>query len=68
VDNYNTLVQPELDQRYLNRQVGQDIRGLQRDTRLQNSNLQELNRDTRALQGQGTPQFYMNHGNYYPGR
>lgn len=66
VDNYSTLVRPELDQRFLNRQLGGEIRGLQRDTRMQRSNLQQLNRDNRTLQGVGTPQFYQNTGSYYP--
>lgn len=66
VDNYTTLVRPELQQRQTNQQYGYQIRGLQHDTRLQGSNLQQLNRE-RALEGVGTPQFYQNTGSYYQG-
>ncbi len=64
VDNYTTLVKPQLDQRYLNQQYGRDIRGLQTDARLQGSSLQQINQ-SRQLQGISTPQFYMNYGSYY---
>jgi hypothetical protein len=64
VDNYTTLVRPQLDQRALNQQYGRDIRGLQSDSRLQGSSLQQINQ-SRQLQGVSTPQFYMNYGNYY---
>ncbi len=67
VDNYTTLVRPELEQRFLNRQLGNDIRGLQNSTRTQGMNLQQLNKDSRTLQGVGTPQYYQNYGNYYQG-
>ena len=62
IDNYTTLVKPQLDQRYLNQQYGRDIRGLQGDTRMQGQNLQQ---QSRQLQGVSTPQFYMNYGTYY---
>jgi len=64
VDNYTTLVRPQLDQRYLNQQYGRDIRGLQTDARLQGSSIQQINQ-SRQLQGISTPQFYMNYGSYY---
>ncbi|MEN6557819.1 MAG: hypothetical protein ABFC54_06535 [Thermoguttaceae bacterium] len=67
VDNYSTLVRPESDQRFLNQRFGSDIRGLQNSTRTQGINLQNLNQQNRTLQGVGTPQYYMNYGNYYPG-
>jgi len=67
IDNYTSLVRPELEQRYMNQRLGNDIRGLQNSTRMQGMNLQHLNRETRTLQGVGTPQFYMNYGNYYSG-
>jgi hypothetical protein len=67
VDNYSTLVRPQLDQRYQNQQFSGDIRGLQNNTRTQGVNLQNLNRDTRALQGVGTPQYYQNTQGYFPG-
>jgi hypothetical protein len=62
IDNYTTLVRPQLNQRVLNQQFGQDIRGLQSDTRLQGQNLMN---QSRQLQGVSTPQFYMNYGSYY---
>ena len=67
VDNYTTLVRPELEQRFLNRQLGNDIRGLQNYSRTQGQTLQQLNRDARTLQGIATPQYYQNYGNYYQG-
>ncbi len=67
VNNYQSLVRPEVEQRYLNQQFGHEIRGLERDTRMQGTNLQQINRQNRTLQGVGTPQFYMNYGNYYQG-
>lgn len=67
IDNYTSLVRPELEQRNVNQQYGRDIRGLERDTRMQGSSLQQLNKETRTLQGVGTPQFYQNYGNYYQG-
>jgi len=67
VDNYTSLVRPELEQRYLNRQVGNDIRSLQNYSRYQGLNLQQLNKDARTLQGIATPQYYQNYGNYYQG-
>jgi len=66
VDNYTSLVRPELDQRKTNQQVRGDISGLQRNTRMQGMSLQQINQQNRTLQGVGTPQFYMNYGNYYP--
>lgn len=66
IDNYTSLVRPELEQRNVNQQYGRDIRGLERDTRRQGSSLQQLNKDTRTLQGVSTPQF-QNYGNYYQG-
>jgi hypothetical protein len=67
VDNYTTLVRPELEQRYLNQQFKSDIGGLERSTRMQGMNLQQMNQEARTLQGVGTPQYYMNYGNYYQG-
>jgi hypothetical protein len=64
VDNYNTLVKPELEQRRLNQQFNRDIGGLERNT---NQQLLDLRRRYEAThrqpvdnsQGVGTPQFYM---------
>ncbi len=65
VDNYTTLVRPQLEQRYLNTQFNQDINNLQRTTQMQVMNAQQPQRQ--QLQGVSTPQFYMNYGKYYPG-
>ena len=62
IDNYSTYVRPQIDQRNLNQQVGRDLRGLQRNTRVQNS---ATERNSRNLQGVTTPQF-MNYGNFFP--
>ena len=68
IDNYSTLVRPALDQRSMNQQFNMDIYGLERNARLQNAALQQMNRcnNSRAPQSIGTPQFYMNYGGYYP--
>jgi hypothetical protein len=62
VDNYSTMVKPQLDQQRLNQQFNRDINGLGRTMGLQSPGL--YNNDNRAPQGVGTPQFYMNGG--YP--
>ena len=68
VNNYYTFVKPALDQRSMNQQFNVDIYGVERNNRIQNAALQELNSaNQRTLQSIGTPQFNMNYGNYYPG-
>ena len=68
IDNYSTSVRPALDQRSMNQQFDMDLYGLQRNQRIQSAALQQLGRNySRAPQAVGTPQFYMNYGNYYPG-
>ena len=47
IDNYSTLVRPQMEQRFLNQQFGHDIHGLERYRRIQSSALKQLNRDTR---------------------
>lgn len=66
IDNYTTLVRPALQQQSSNQQFGHDIFGLQRNVRIQNAALRQMDRNTRNLQGVGTPQYYMNYGGYYP--
>ena len=67
IDNYTTFVRPALDQRSMNQQFNMDIYGLTRNARIQNAALQEMGRGkARAPQSIGTPQFYMNYGNYFP--
>lgn len=68
IDNYSTYVRPALDQRSMNQQFNMDLYGLQRNQRIQNAAMQQLGRAySRAPQYIGTPQFYQNYGNYYPG-
>jgi hypothetical protein len=67
IDNYTTLVRPQLQQQRLNQQFGVDLWGMQRENRLQQSSLLRMQENARSLQGVGTPQFYMNAGNSYPG-
>jgi hypothetical protein len=67
IDNYTTFVRPALDQQNANQRVNMDIYGLQRNARIQNETLQQLNRgNTRSPESIGTPQYYMNTGGYYP--
>jgi hypothetical protein len=67
LDNYTSLVRPQLEQRSLNQQFNHDIRGLEGNARSQNVDLRQLYRSNQTLQGVATPQFYMNYGNYFPG-
>ena len=67
VDNYTSLVRPQIDQNALNPQFRRDIHRLDRNTsQLQGTVQQQLDLQNRTLQGVATPQFYMNYGNYYP--
>jgi hypothetical protein len=65
VDNYTSLVRPQIDQRFMNQQFNRDIHGLENSSRMQGVDLRQLYRSNQTLQGVGTPQFYMNYGNYY---
>jgi hypothetical protein len=67
VDNYTTLVRPELDQQRANQKFGADIHGLENSTHVQGLNIRQLNRDTQTLQGVNATQYYMNYGDYYQG-
>ena len=67
VDNYYTLVQPMVEQRHTNARVGGEISGLQRISRLQNTAINHLGRETEATQGVVTPQFYQNYQGFFPG-
>jgi hypothetical protein len=62
IDNYSTYVKPALEQQKTNQQLGMDIYGLERNARIQNANLQRLDRRSRAPQSVGTPQFYQKGG------
>lgn len=66
VDNYTTLVRPQLDQRYLNNQFGRDISGLERS--IQGITAPQFNQPVRrAPQSVATPQYYMSFGQSYLG-
>jgi hypothetical protein len=67
IDNYTTLVRPELEQRRANQQFGSDIYGLENAARVQGLNIRQLNRETQTLQGVNATQYFMNYGDYYPG-
>jgi hypothetical protein len=67
IDNYSSLVRPQLDQRSMNQQFNLDIYGLDRNARLQQAALRNRYVNPRAAESVGTPQFYQNFGNYYPG-
>jgi hypothetical protein len=67
LDNYTSLVRPQIDQRFFNRQLNQDIRTLQNSARTQGVDLRQLYRSNESLQGVATPQYYQNYGNYYQG-
>jgi hypothetical protein len=68
IDNYSTMVRPQLDQRAMNQQFNLDVYGLERNARLQQAAMRQMDRNnSRAPESVGTPQFYQNFGNYYPG-
>lgn len=62
VNNYYSVVQPMLQQQNMNRQTEQSLRELRIQNRLQQSQLQQLNRQTPGAQGSS----FMNYGGYYP--
>jgi hypothetical protein len=65
IDNYTTLVRPELDQQRANQKFGADIHGLENSTHVQGLNIRQLNRETQTLQGVNATQYFMNYGDYY---
>jgi hypothetical protein len=65
IDNYSTLVRPQLEQRRTNQQFNTDINGLEANSRVQGLHIQQLNRDTHNLQGVKAQQYFMNYGDYY---
>jgi hypothetical protein len=66
IDNYTTLVRPEIDQRRTNQRFGAELSGLEANSRVQGFHLNQLNRDTQNLQGVKYQQFFMNYGDSYP--
>jgi hypothetical protein len=66
IDNYTTLVRPQLDQRRTNQQFGADINSLEMNSRVQGFHINQLNRETQNLQGVKAQQYFMNYGDYYP--
>jgi len=67
IDNYTTLVKPELDQQHANQKFGADIHGLEDSTHVQGLHIRQLNRETQDLQGVNATQYFMNYGDYYGG-
>jgi hypothetical protein len=67
IDNYTTLVRPQLDQQGTNQKFGADIHGLENSTHIQGLNIRQLNRETQTLQGVNATQYFMNYGDYYQG-
>jgi hypothetical protein len=57
IDNYTQYVRPALDQQTINQKTNMDIYGLERNARIQNSALQQMNRSPRTLQPIATPQY-----------
>ena len=66
IDNYTTMVRPQLDQRRANQQFGADINNLENSSRVQGFHINQLNRETQNLQGVKAQQYFMNYGDYYP--
>lgn len=62
VNNYYSVVKPMLQQQNMNRQTEQSLRELRIQNRLQQSQLQQLNRQMPGAQGSS----FMNYGGYYP--
>ncbi len=67
IDNYTTLVKPQLDQTGANQKFGADIHSLENSTHVQGLNIRQLNRETQTLQGVNATQYFMNYGDYYQG-
>jgi hypothetical protein len=67
IDNYTTLVKPQLEQQGANQKFGADIHGLENSTHVQSLNIRQLNRETQTLQGVNATQYFMNYGDYYQG-
>jgi hypothetical protein len=62
IDNYTSLVRPQLEQRYMNQQLGRDINA-ERNARIQQQ-MQLQMQQKRKLQGVETPSFYMTSPKY----
>jgi hypothetical protein len=74
IDNYTTLVKPELNQRSANQQFGSDIHSLDNRTNVQGLSIRKLDTQTQSLQGVNSSQYFMNsspyfmnYGDYYRG-
>ena len=69
IDNYSTLVRPALDQRSMNQQFNLDIYGLERNARLQNRALQDIDRYNQSRshrKASAHRSFTGSFGGYYP--
>lgn len=69
IENYTTLVRPELQAQQQNQRFGGDIRGLQSLSRVQQHALQRLgkvNQSQQIQQGFVAPEYFNNYQMYYP--
>jgi hypothetical protein len=66
VNNYYSLVRPAVDQQRVNYQTQNSLQSLQTTTRVQGSQLEQLNQRTQPPRPAANPSF-MNYQNYYPG-
>ena len=67
IDNYSTLVRPEVVQRGTNVRFGGEIRTLSSKGYLQNAAIRQIGNEARALQGRSSQDYYMNLLGFYPG-
>ena len=67
IDNYNTLVRPQLQQRQMSRQTQLDLHSLRSRSGAQGTQLRELNRRTDTLQGTPGRNRFNSYFDYYPG-
>jgi len=62
-DNYSLYVRPRLEQQAANQLFGVEIMGLHQNTRQQTQALRRIGQQI----GAGAPQYFMNHGAFFPG-
>jgi len=66
VDNYQTLVRPQIQEQAQGQRFGGEIRGLQSAARLQGTALQRLGKMNQLEQGTMAPEFFNNYQTFYP--
>lgn len=62
-DNFSLYVRPTLEQEAANQRLGGEIMGLQRSAQRQTQAIQRMGQQI----GTGAPQYFMNHGVFFPG-